>query len=178
MAYKGSSLYVGPNHAPHGPSIGNSGPALNCRWKEEESWQQKNGDTVKVDLYGKFEDGTVFDSSAGRDPMEFTIGQGQVIPGFENAIVGMELGDAKTTTIQASDAYGEHNKELLLVVERNKLPQDLNPSVGEQLELRRPDGQAILVTIAEVSDASITLDANHPLAGKNLVFDIQLKEIA
>jgi peptidylprolyl isomerase len=138
----------------------------------------KNGDTVKVDYTGKFEDGTVFDSSAERGPMEFTIGQGQVIPGFENAIVGMGLGDSKTATIAASDAYGEHREDLLLVVERDKLPEDLNPAVGEQLELRQHDGRAILVAIAEVTDTSITLDANHPLAGKNLVFDIELKGIA
>jgi peptidylprolyl isomerase len=137
----------------------------------------KNGDTVKVHYTGKFEDGTVFDSSVDRDPMELTIGQGQVIPGFENAIVGMGLGESRTATIAANDAYGEHRKDLLLVVERDKLPEDLNPAAGEQLELRQQDGRAILVTIAEVSDTSITLDANHPLAGKNLVFDIQLKEI-
>lgn len=137
----------------------------------------KNGDTVKVHYTGKFEDGTVFDSSVDRDPMELTIGQGQVIPGFENAIVGMGLGESRTAIIAANDAYGEHRKDLLLVVERDKLPEDLNPAAGEQLELRQQDGRAILVTIAEVTDTSITLDANHPLAGKNLVFDIQLKEI-
>jgi peptidylprolyl isomerase len=137
----------------------------------------KNGDTVKVAYTGKFEDGTVFDSSAEHGPMEFTIGKGQVVPGFENAIIGMELGDLKTATIAAGDAYGEHREDLLLVVDRDKLPADLNPAVGEQLELRRPDGQAILVTIAEVTDTNITLDANHPLAGKNLVFEIELKAI-
>ncbi len=138
----------------------------------------KDGDTVKVDYTGKFEDGTVFDSSSERGPMEFTIGSGQVIAGFERAVLGMGLGDSKTAIIAAGDAYGEHREDLLLVVDRSRLPEDLNPEVGEQLELRQHDGRAILVKIAAVTDSSVTLDANHPLAGRNLVFDIELREIA
>jgi len=137
----------------------------------------KDGDTVKVDYTGKFEDGTVFDSSSGRDPLEFTLGGGQVISGFEQAVEGMEPGQSKTATIPAGDAYGDHRKELLLVMDRSRLPEDLDPAVGEQLELRQQDGRAVLVTVAEVTESSVTLDANHPLAGKDLVFDIELREI-
>jgi FKBP-type peptidyl-prolyl cis-trans isomerase 2 len=128
-------------------------------------------------LASKFEDGTVFDTSADRDPLEFTIGRGQLIPGFEQAVIGMSPGESKTVNIPAGEAYGQHNAEMLTEVDRSQFPDDLNPEVGQQLQLNRPDGQTVVVTVASVSESTVTLDANHPLAGKDLIFDIQLVAI-
>jgi FKBP-type peptidyl-prolyl cis-trans isomerase 2 len=139
--------------------------------------QAKPGDTVKVHYTGKLEDGTVFDTSANRDPLQFTIGEGQIIPGFEQAVVGMNPGESKTIKILTDDAYGPHREEMVLVIDRNQLPVDLIPEVGQQLQSRQPDGQIIVVTVIAVSESSVTVDANHPLAGKDLTFDIQLVEI-
>lgn len=140
--------------------------------------QAKSGDKVKVHYTGTLDDGSTFDTSSGRDPLEFTIGEGQVIRGFEDAVIGLNAGESTTTKISAEDAYGPHREEMVIVVDRARLPQDLNPHVGEQLEIRRPDGQFFAVMITGVSEADITLDANHPLAGKNLTFKIELVEIA
>ena len=140
--------------------------------------QAKKGDTVKVHYTGKLEDGTVFDTSIERDPLQFTIGEGQVIPGFEQAVVGMNPGESKTTKVPADKAYGPHRKEMVLAVDRNQFPVDLKPKIGQQLQSRQADGRTIRVTVTDVSESSVTLDANHPLAGKDLTFDIQLVEIA
>jgi FKBP-type peptidyl-prolyl cis-trans isomerase 2 len=139
--------------------------------------QAKHGDTVKVHYTGKLEDGTVFDTSINRDPLQFTIGEGQIIPGFEQAVVGMNPGESKTTKVSADKAYGSHHKEEVLVVDRNQFPVDLKPEIGQKLQIRRTDGQTIVVTVTDVSESSVTLDANHPLAGKDLTFDIQLIEL-
>lgn len=139
--------------------------------------EAKKGDTVKVHYTGKLEDGSVFDSSDGRDPLEFTLGEGQVIPGFEAAVVGMNASDSKTTTISSDDAYGPHRKEMVAAVDRDQFPPDITPEVGQQLQMQRPDGQKIVVAVTEVSESSVTLDANHPLAGKDLTFEIELVEI-
>ena len=139
--------------------------------------QAKHGDTVKVHYTGKLEDGTVFDTSINRDPLQFTIGEGQIIPGFEQAVVGMNPGESKTTKVPADKAYGSHHKEEVLVVDRNQFPVDLKPEIGQKLQIRRTDGQTIVVTVTDVSESSVTLDANHPLAGKDLTFDIQLVEL-
>jgi peptidylprolyl isomerase len=139
--------------------------------------QAKHGDTVKVHYTGKLEDGTVFDTSINRDPLQFTIGGGQIIPGFEQAVVGMNPGESKTTKVPADKAYGSHHKEKVLVVDRNQFPVDLKPEVGQKLQIRRTDGQTSVVTVTAVSESSVTLDANHPLAGKDLTFDIQLIEL-
>ena len=139
--------------------------------------QAKNGDTVKVHYTGKLEDGTVFDSSTNRDPLQFTIGEGRVIPGFEQAVVGMNPGESKTTKVPADKAYGPHRKEMVLVVDRNQLPVDLKPKIGQQLQSRQADGGTMRVTVTDVSESSVTLDANHPSAGKDLTFDVQLVEI-
>jgi peptidylprolyl isomerase len=139
--------------------------------------QASNGNTVKVHYTGKFDDGTVFDTSMNRDPLQFTIGEGRLIPGFERAVVGMSPGDSKTTTIPANEAYGPHREELVMVVERNQLPADLKPEAGQQLQLNGSDGQTFVVTVSDVSELSVTLDANHVLAGRDLTFDIQLTEI-
>jgi len=137
----------------------------------------KNGDTVRVHYTGRLDDGTIFDTSAERDPLEFTIGEGRIIPGFEQAVVGMNLGETKTITLPADQAYGPHRKELVLVIDRTKFPPHLKPEVGQQLPIRQPNGRTTLVRVTDVSESSVTLDANHPLAGKDLTFDIRLVEI-
>ncbi len=139
--------------------------------------EAKQGDTVKVHYTGKLDDGTVFDTSAEREPLQFTIGQGQIIPGFEEAVVGMSEGESKTTQIPSDAAYGPHRDEMIVEVDRSQFPPNLDPEVGQQLQIRQPDGQAIVVTVTDLSDESATLDANHPLAGKDLTFDIELVQV-
>ncbi|PSB35662.1 FKBP-type peptidyl-prolyl cis-trans isomerase [Stenomitos frigidus] len=140
--------------------------------------QVKTGDTVKVHYTGKLDDGTVFDSSAEREPLEFTLGTGSIIPGFERAVLGMSLGESKTEVIPTDDAYGPHLEEMVVVVDRQQMPAEIEPQIGQQLQLQQQDGQVLPVVITDVSDASVTLDANHPLAGEALTFDIELVEIA
>ncbi|MCU0587115.1 MAG: peptidylprolyl isomerase [Syntrophobacteraceae bacterium] len=137
----------------------------------------RQGDTVKVHYTGTLVDGTEFDSSRERAPLEFTIGAGQLIAGFERTVVGMTPGESRTTTIEAADAYGMYREDLVLEVERDRFPPDLTPEVGLQLEVRRPDGHTQMFMITDTSEAKVTLDANHPLAGHDLVFQIQLVEI-
>ena len=140
--------------------------------------QARNGDVVQVDYTGKLADGTVFDSSAERGPLEFTLGAGQMIPGFEKAVFGMKVGEKKTVTIPVDDAYGPYRDDLVLEVPREKLPSDMTPEVGQQLGVRQPDGRMVMVTITDVSDNNtVTIDVNHPLAGKELTFEIELVKI-
>jgi peptidylprolyl isomerase len=139
--------------------------------------QAKSGDKVRVHYTGRLDEGTQFDSSSGSDPLEFEIGAGQVIPGFEAAIDGMNIGDKVTVTIPCDEAYGPHRDEMVLEAPRTEIPDDLDPKVGQQLQLQHPSGQAIPVVITEVSDETITLDGNHPLAGQDLTFDLELVEI-
>jgi len=139
--------------------------------------QAKNGDTVKIHYTGKLDDGNVFDSSMDRDPLEFKIGGNQVIDGFEEAVVGMSPNENKTTTIPSDKAYGEYRDDMVLEVEKSQFPDDIDPKVGQQLELRQENGQRVVVTVTGISDSGVTLDANHPLAGKDLTFEIQLVEI-
>lgn len=139
--------------------------------------QAKQGDTVKVHYTGKLDDGTVFDSSADREPLEFTIGEGMIIPGFEQAVVGMAPGDSKTELIPNDQAYGPHLDEMVVVVDRQQMPSEIEPEVGQQLQIQQATGQVIPVVVTDVSTSSVTLDANHPLAGEDLTFDIQLVEI-
>ena len=148
--------------------------------------QAKTGDKVTVHYTGRLEGGQVFDSSECHDgddcgcesgPMEFVIGEGQVIPGFENAIIGMSPGDEKTVTIPASEAYGERMDEMVAVVDRNEIPADLDLAVGLSLEVTQENGNAFPVLITEVTETSVVLDANHPLAGKDLTFDLRLVKI-
>jgi len=139
--------------------------------------EAKNGQTVKVHYTGKLEDGTQFDSSVDQDPLEFTLGAGQIIPGFEEAVLGLTPGDSVTTKIPADEAYGPYRDEMVMVVERDQLPDHLDPKVGQQLEVRQQDGQSFGVFVTQVSDSDVTLDANHPLAGQDLIFDIELVEI-
>lgn len=139
----------------------------------------KEGDTVKVHYTGKLEDGTVFDTSRQRnEPLEFTLGEGQLIPGFEKAVVGLEVGDDTTVDIPSKEAYGERREELEVVVPKSDLPDSVEPEVGMQLQMQQKGSQqAIPVQITDVTDDQVTLDANHPLAGKKLTFDIELVEI-
>lgn len=136
-----------------------------------------SGDTVRVHYTGTLADGETFDSSKGKDPLEVTLGASQVIPGFEKAIVGMEEGETRSTTIPAAEAYGEPQPEMRFEVDRSQLPEDLEPEVGQQLAVRQPDGQAVPVLIAELDEEKVTLDANHPLAGRDLSFELELVEI-
>lgn len=137
----------------------------------------ENGSTVKVHYTGTLEDGEVFDSSVSREPLQFTMGQGQLIPGFEKAIIGLKVGDKTTTTIPAAEAYGEHNPQMEIKVTRAQLPEDLEPEIGMQLQLNQPNGQPIPCIITNVEGDEITIDANHPLAGKDLTFEIEVVEI-
>jgi peptidylprolyl isomerase len=139
--------------------------------------QVSAGDNVKVHYKGTFDDGTVFDSSLDCDPLEFTIGGCQVIPGFEKAVMGMRTGETKTVRINSDMAYGPHNEEMVVVFGRDQLPADLEPSIGQVLRFRRNDGHIIEVTIVDMSDTDVTFDGNYPLAGKDLIFEIQLMEI-
>lgn len=147
--------------------------------------QAKSGDTVKVHYTGRLEDGTVFDSSECTDddcgcetgPLEFKLGEGQVIPGFERAVEGMSIGETKTVNIPVADAYGDRQDELVAQVPRSDLPPGMNPEVGQQLEVTQEDGSSFPVLVIDVADDSITLDANHPLAGKDLTFDLKLVAI-
>ncbi len=139
--------------------------------------QAQLGDTVKVHYTGKLEDGTVFDSSAERDPLEFSLGEGRVIAGFEEAVVGMSPGDSKSASIPADRAYGPYRQEMVMVVDRQQIPADLSVNVGQQLQIRQKSGEAIPVIVTDVSESKVTLDANHPLAGQDLTFDIRLVEI-
>ncbi len=140
--------------------------------------EAKQGNSVKVHYKGTFSDGTLFDSSKGCDPLAFTIGQGQVIPGFEDTVIGMSPGETKRVVITADQAYGPHLSEMVADVDRSQFPEHITPEIGQVLQLKRPDGQPIRITITAISGSTITLDANHPMAGKDLTFEIQLMEIA
>ncbi|XOF34286.1 MAG: FKBP-type peptidyl-prolyl cis-trans isomerase [Candidatus Electrothrix sp. YB6] len=138
----------------------------------------KQGDSVKVHYTGSLTDGTQFDSSVGVDPLEFTLGSGQVIAGFDEAITGMEPGEKKTVTISADKAYGQRNEEMVINAPRDQVPDNITPEVGQQLQLSGPNNQPIIVKVIEVTDEHIQLDANPPLAGKDLTFDLELVSIA
>ncbi|HBH24511.1 MAG TPA: peptidylprolyl isomerase [Cytophagales bacterium] len=134
----------------------------------------ENGKKVKVHYTGKLTDGTVFDSSEGREPLEFVLGQGSMIKGFENAVMGLGLGDKTSATLKPGEAYGERNNDLIFNFAKEKFPEDINPEVGMKLNMQTAQGQPVPVEVKEVADDHVVLDANHPLAGKELVFDIEL----
>tara|TARA_R100001369_G_scaffold15862_1_gene30722 strand:- start:548 stop:982 length:435 start_codon:yes stop_codon:yes gene_type:complete len=137
----------------------------------------KAGDTVQLHYTGTLLDGTTFDSSEGRDPLQFQVGSGQIIPGLDVAIPGMKVGDKKVVKIGADDAYVQVNPEMRQAVPREGIPAEIPLEVGIQLQMQTPDGQAMPVTVVDVDEATVTLDANHPLAGKDLQFDIELVKI-
>lgn len=137
----------------------------------------KNGDTVKVHYTGTLNDGEVFDSSEGREPLSFTIGSGQVIPGFNDALIGMEPGEEKSVKIPVDQAYGERKDEMVIVAPVEQIPPDLEPEIGQMLEVGGPQGEILRVVVVGLDENNITLDANPPLAGEELNFKIELVEI-
>jgi FKBP-type peptidyl-prolyl cis-trans isomerase 2 len=139
--------------------------------------QTKHGDTVLVHYTGQLDDGSEFDSSRGRDPLRVTIGNGEVIPGFDRALVGMTPGDNVRVNIPMNDAYGEHQPQLVAVVNADEFPEDIAVQIGQIYEIQQSEDQTVLVSVTEVTEDTVTLDANHPLAGKDLTFDISLVEI-
>jgi peptidylprolyl isomerase len=144
---------------------------------EKSMSKAKSGDTVRVHYTGKLEDGTQFDSSAGKDPLEFSIGAGEVLPAFDSAVEGMAIGDSKSVNIEAAEAYGRRHEQLIQDVPREHLPDDMQPAVGMQLQAQGQDGQPIKLVVTEVKKETITVDGNHPLAGRDLDFDIKLVDI-
>ncbi len=139
--------------------------------------QVKEGDTVRIHYTGTLADGATFDSSEGRDPLEFTVGSGQIIPGLDQAMPGMAVGDKKTVEVPADQAYGQPDPNAQQAVPRADIPEDIPLDLGTQLQVQTPQGQVMPVTVVEVTDEQVTLDANHPLAGKDLTFAIELVDI-
>lgn len=137
----------------------------------------KNGDTIKINYRGTLDDGTVFDSSEGREPLQFEVGSGMVIPGFDKGVLGMTVGQKKTINIPVDEAYGPVQDEMFMEFPIERFPADMKPEVGMSLNMSNGSGQAIPVVIAEVLDEVVVLDANHPLAGEDLTFDLELVEI-
>lgn len=137
----------------------------------------KTGDAVRIHYRGSLADGTEFDNSEGRDPIAFTIGDGSIIPGFESAVVGMSEGETKRFIVGADEAYGPHHEDLIYTIDREAVPPDMELEQGMRLQVSGPDERPVAVTVTEVCDECVTLDANHPLAGRDLHFEIQLVEI-
>jgi peptidylprolyl isomerase len=137
----------------------------------------KPGDTVSVHYTGKLEDGRVFDSTEGRDPLVFTLGEDQTIAGFEDAVLGMRPGETRSVRIPSEKAYGPRREEMLIEMGRDRLPGNVEPKIGQHLRINQKNGLVLIVTITDITDSSVTVDANHPLAGKDLLFDIRLVRI-
>ena len=136
--------------------------------------QANTGDTVQIHYSGKLNDGTVFDFSDGKSPLEFKIGENTVIPHLEQSVIGMTIGDKATVEINAENAYGPHQTDAIQTVDRSMIPQEVDLTVGSLLQAITPDDQTLLLTVAAVDDTTVTLDGNHPLAGQDLTFDIEL----
>lgn len=134
--------------------------------------EAKQGDMVRVHYTVRLDDGTVIGSTTEREPLQFTIGEGKLIPGFEQAIIGMNPGESKKVFVSAEQAFGPHLDEMVIVIDRDRLPEDFRPKVGDQIQFNTHSGEIVSVLVIETSEESITIDANHPLAGKNLTFDI------
>lgn len=137
----------------------------------------KDGDNVKVHYRGTLSDGTEFDSSHGREPLEFTLGQGMLIPGFEKAVIGLEKGGKVTVTLDPEEAYGPHDPEQVIPIEREQFPEEMELEPGMVIQLQAPDGSVIDAVITEVKEKEVMLDANHPLAGQALTFEIEVVEV-
>ena len=138
----------------------------------------KNGDAIKIHYTGKLEDGNVFNDSREGQPLEFIVGGGEVMPGIEKGVIGMEPGDTKTIEIPPEDGFGPRRKELVIDFPKSKMPDQITPTLGQRLKMQHPDGGHIELMITDVKEETITLDANHPLAGQTLIFDLELVEIA
>jgi peptidylprolyl isomerase len=145
--------------------------------RDPDMTQIKNGDVVRIHYTGRLSDGTEFDSSAGREPLEFKFGAGQVIPGLERNIPQMEVGEKQTVTVPADEAYGQHDDSRVQAIPRTAIPEGVAVDVGTRLQANTPDGQPVNLTVVDLDDSSVTVDANHPLAGRDLVFDIELVEV-
>lgn len=139
--------------------------------------QAKPGDTLYLHYKGTLDDGTVFDSSEGRDPLSFELGSGQIIPGLDVGVTGMEVGEKRTVRVEAADAYGEHHPERVQVIDRTNVPDHVPTDIGTQLQVQTQDGQTMNVVIVKATDDQLFLDANHPLAGKALTFAVELVKI-
>jgi peptidylprolyl isomerase len=139
--------------------------------------QVKSGDKVKVNYHGKLRNGETFDSSEGREPLEFTVGSGQVIKGFDDGVLDMQVGDKRTVEINVNDAYGEKEEDRIVEFPKDQFPPEMKPEAGMQLMMTDGEGHSIPVVVIEVKEDTVILDANHPLAGQDLVFDIELVEI-
>ena len=137
----------------------------------------REGDTIVIQYTGRLEDGTVFDSTEGKNPLEFTVGEGEVIPGLETGVIGMEPGESKKIVISAENGYGRHLKERVCELDRKRIPEDFHPEVGQQLQMYRADGLPVMGTVVAISGTAFTMDYNHPLAGKTLIFETRLIEI-
>jgi FKBP-type peptidyl-prolyl cis-trans isomerase 2 len=147
------------------------------RRKKTNMQEVKKGDTVKVHYHGKLISGETFDSSEGREPLEFKVGEGSVIKGFDDGVMGMKVGDKKTVEIAVEEAYGPKSEDMVIELPKDRFPADLNPEAGMQLTMSNGSGQNFRVIVVEVKEDAVVLDANHPLAGEDLVFDIELVEI-
>ncbi len=139
--------------------------------------QAKPGDTVRMHYSGSLADGTQFDSSQGGEPLEFILGSGQIIPGLDQAMTGMEVGESKQVVVEPADGYGDRDPARIQAVPRDQIPDHIPTDPGTQLQMQTPEGQTLPVTVAEATDSEVTLDANHPLAGQKLTFDVELVEI-
>ncbi len=139
--------------------------------------QVKSGDTIKVHYHGTLTDGSIFDSSNGREPLEFEVGSGMVIEGFDNGVLGMSIGEKKTITIPAEQAYGNPREDMFMEFPLDRFPADMVPEIGMQLNMSNNEGDQFPVAIVEIADEYVVLDGNHPLAGKDLIFDLDLVEI-
>lgn len=159
-------------------AIGNCFCFDNCKMKGDTMPQAKTGDTVKVHCTGKLDDGTTFMTSVGREPVRFTIGRDNILADVEEAVIGMNTGQSKTVNIPAESAYGPYREDLQQTMDRSMIPAGMTPQPGQKLKIIQKDGQEVMVTITDFSESSVTLDANHPLAGQDLTFDIELIEIA
>lgn len=137
----------------------------------------KNGDRVKIHYTGKLKDGELFDSSRERQPLEFTVGNREIMPGLENSLIGMEAGDTKSIEVPPEEAFGPRQEELVVEVTKSSLPDHINPCLGQRLQMQDPNGNVIDLAIIEIKEETIILDANHPLAGHTLFFDLELVEI-
>jgi len=139
--------------------------------------QAEAGDRVKINFTGKLEDGSVFANTADSEPLEFQLGEGEIIPGVENAVEGMNVGESKTVKVPPEQAYGQRRDELLEEVGRDKFPKDIEPQVGQKFDVPQQEGPPMVVRVVDVSEQTVTLDGNHPLAGRDLTFELELLEI-
>ena len=176
MNFSGSCLQVGFHSVED--SIENKAIKARAAGRSIKVIEVKKGDSVKVNYKGTLADGTVFDSSEGKEPLEFVVGSGQVIQGFDEAMIGMNIGDSKVVEIPVEKAYGERKDEMMMVVPVEQVPPDLNPEVGMKLEMGGMNGEVVRVVVVNVDEKDVTLDANPPLAGEELTFSIELVDCA